>query len=434
MRWFMHFDSPCVMSVDNAVTVGMDFSELIIDDPDLYVVNWQDGKGEIERQEVVDGSDEDNNLNGLREGFYDITPYVPLFQQFLTRLQEKNLLLDQAKKIQIDLIKQLYESKRQLPFHYPVAAGDYWWDASDSGTASVIPSISSLISSVNNVISRVNDLVLNKINPHISLVMDFATEVQTDVVTYANNGFNVVDQICTHLQNAGNSDQFHLNNNMFGLNTSPAVTVNYLLKQTTLTVSSTVDGGGSSVISTPTPALVASPGINGNIPWASYNWLAVSASNPYRCQPINSFFPALSWSNIPAVSVPTSNWVPIGGTNPVPVTPQESAAIINGISARTQQLQTVRNSKIAEVNALTEIEDVIAYDVLAGWPDIPLPPGYKLEAPVSAASSVTVVGTPAAPTEGVPEAPSDGVTYGRRNQIWNPALALSGDVLDGGSF
>ena len=33
-----------------------------------------------------------------------------------------------------------------------------------------------------------------------------------------------------------------------------------------------------------------------------------------------------------------------------------------------------------------------------------------------------------------PEAPTDGVTYGRKNAAWNPSLAISGDILDGGNF
>jgi hypothetical protein len=35
---------------------------------------------------------------------------------------------------------------------------------------------------------------------------------------------------------------------------------------------------------------------------------------------------------------------------------------------------------------------------------------------------------------GIPEAPIDGITYGRKDTVWNPALALSNDTLDGGAF
>lgn len=43
-------------------------------------------------------------------------------------------------------------------------------------------------------------------------------------------------------------------------------------------------------------------------------------------------------------------------------------------------------------------------------------------------------GAPGAGGGGIPEAPEDDITYGRRNTVWTPALALSNDVLDGGNF
>jgi len=107
---------------------------------------------------------------------------------------------------------------------------------------------------------------------------------------------------------------------------------------------------------------------------------------------------------------------------------------LTGIADRTNELFIIKNQKIGEVNALTTVAEVIAYDVLADWPTQAVPPGYVLEAPVVPPSGgVSIIGTPVV-AEGVPEAPSTGITYGRRNATWNPALALSGDVLDGGNF
>src|SRR5262245_62184599 len=102
----------------------MDFSML---EPDVWMVHWQEGRGEIELQDV----DTDENLNGLRENFYDITPYVPLFTQFMQRMHDVNdISLNEAKKIQVDLINQLFEAKRQLPINYQIVSGEYWWDGS----------------------------------------------------------------------------------------------------------------------------------------------------------------------------------------------------------------------------------------------------------------------------------------------------------------
>src|SRR6266576_3238635 len=109
MRWWIHTDPPKIMSVDNASITGMDFSSLLATQPDIWMVQWQDDKGEIERQDVA----ADANLNGLRETFIDVTPYAPFFQQFLSRMKAKALLLPQAQKIDVDLIRQIFDSKRQ---------------------------------------------------------------------------------------------------------------------------------------------------------------------------------------------------------------------------------------------------------------------------------------------------------------------------------
>jgi hypothetical protein len=41
---------------------------------------------------------------------------------------------------------------------------------------------------------------------------------------------------------------------------------------------------------------------------------------------------------------------------------------------------------------------------------------------------------PAISASGLLDAPADGRSYGRRNAAWNPVLALSNDILDGGNF
>jgi hypothetical protein len=74
------------------------------------------------------------------------------------------------------------------------------------------------------------------------------------------------------------------------------------------------------------------------------------------------------WSPINNVTQTNISWIPVGHSTPVPVTPAEGAAIMTGIAARTNSLQAAKVSKQAEVNALTTIAAVIAYDVLAGWP------------------------------------------------------------------
>ena len=98
MRWWLNTDHGR-FSVDNAVVSGLDFSDLPVD---IWMVQWTDGKGEIERQ-----VDADTNDNGLRETFIDIIPYAPYFQQFLQLCPR--LTLTQAKKVD-----ELLHSKTRL--------------------------------------------------------------------------------------------------------------------------------------------------------------------------------------------------------------------------------------------------------------------------------------------------------------------------------
>jgi hypothetical protein len=59
--------------------------------------------------------------------------------------------------------------------------------------------------------------------------------------------------------------------------------------------------------------------------------------------------------------------LPVGGTTPVNLTATDISNIMSGIAARRLNLQTTKNIKINQVNALTTIAAVIAYDVTAGW-------------------------------------------------------------------
>jgi len=439
MRWWMHFDPPVNMCVDNAVISGMDFSELLVDDPDLYHINWQEGRGEIERQ-IVDANDgQGANLNGLREQFVDVTPYVPIFQQFLTRLKDKDLLLDQAKKVQVDLIKVIFEVQRQAPYHYPVAAGDYWWDASDDAMfAGSLPTIQNTITKINEIIARLNSAIpgLNSIDSSIvSQINSNVVAIGDQLVASINwrivnqwdpNSISLRDEINNGITTNGNLARNHINDTILGDAGSGTNTINVKLQGTTRDL-----GDGSY-------QYYASPGLSASI--GKNTWPFANVSNYTVSQLTDDFLTisyggGVSWTPITDVAATNVQWIPIGHTSAVPVTPPEASAIMQGIANRTNQLVLIRNQKIAEVNALTTVDDVIAYDVLADWPPITLPPAFSLDM-ISPSSSIsaTIIGTPTAPTEGVPEAPNDGVTYGRRNLAWNPALALSGDVLDGGTF
>lgn len=355
MRWWLNTDHKR-FSVDNAVVNGLDFSSL---DPSIWMVQWTDGKGEIERQDVV----ADTNDNGLRETFIDVTPYAPLFQQFLALCPL--LTLPQAKKVQIDLIGVIFDSKRQAPFHYPVAAGDYYWDATDATMgSSMVPAIQNLTVTLNSLIAKVNAVVAaltSQINGQIETIdiqgNNWAVNVNNNIVNPGNNGYSYINTIFGEITNnivtPGNLIKDHLNNTVLGhyVGVSGPNTINNKLQSVSIS-GSPIDGLAGEIVGTP------------------YAFSAVD-TNPYVLSTMPIMFALTDinpgWTD--QADVPTSNvqWIPIGSSTPVNVTPAEQAAILSGIAARTNDLNVKKNKKIAEVNALTTISAVINYNVTTGW-------------------------------------------------------------------
>lgn len=156
------------MCVDNVNVTAMDFSSL---PGNVAIIQWREGRGEIEQTTGAP----------LRTIFQDVTPYCQLFQQFMTRLS--GLTLAQAQQIQTDLLSMLYDNKRQLPFSFNVAAGNFSWSTVDADIAAMsiatIPSIigsglASLATTVNTIAASAAALQ-NDINANL-----MAVQIQTD--------------------------------------------------------------------------------------------------------------------------------------------------------------------------------------------------------------------------------------------------------------
>lgn len=384
MRWWLTTDAPRVFSVDNAAVKGMDFSAL---EPDIWMVQWTEGKGEIERQD-----DDGNNLNGLREPFIDITPYAPFFQQFLRLIKAKALLLPQAKKVQTDLIREIYESKRQLPFHYPVAAGDYWWDATDetlfSSTAS---GLQNTIAKLNTVIDKLNGLVpgINSVDANLAAT---ANSADSAIISGINAQFGTIN---AGISAIGNVLVAQVNSAIAEINSSIVTPHNNAIDS--------VDAYGNALVSYINVSMLGSlgvpgaisinmglyvapgqpgppPGIPGPIAHSTMSWdnpnsaTAITSIAPGVFNDVSAITPGapvsggpVPWTNITHVPVANASWIPVGATAPVNVTPAEQAAIMSGIAARTTDLNAKKNTKLGQVAALTTIDAVIDYDVTTGW-------------------------------------------------------------------
>jgi len=217
------------MSVDNDSVKGMDLTAL---PANVFMVEWRDGKGEIE---YVD-------TNGMRSAFYDLIPYAPFFQQYMTRLP--SLSLTQAKKVQTDLIYEIYDQKRQLPIYYPVAAGSYTWPVDDGSIAvmgvKAIPTLisslgageaseDSMVSKINALVDQINDRI-DKINNYDNAAVDQTNtrvvakgntligEINTDIVTQGNSAFATINGVFDQLESDFSTQAGGINNALTAIN------------------------------------------------------------------------------------------------------------------------------------------------------------------------------------------------------------------------
>jgi hypothetical protein len=345
--WIMPQDAhDQTMSVDNDFVMGMDFSVL---PSNVRIIQWREGQGEIE---LTEGPQ-------LRSNFYDVTPYAPFFQQFMSLIS--GISLGQAKKIQTDLITLLYENKRQLPYHHAIAAGDFSWEATDAVvtamSAATLPALlggtsgsgSSLVGLINaqaaalaaninaNVVTPGNNTLIAQIN---SLIVDIANML----ITHSNDR---IAQINSRIVTKGNNLMLYISGTMLG-QMSEGIGAN---KINCRLQGSPVVGLAGDIVQ------YGDAFVNIDVYADSFNHIG-SAFIPVSASPIAP-------GSGPGAA--TLQFTPIGQSTPVTVTVTEMSDIMSGIHARRTSLLTTKFNKTAAVNAMTAISNVIAYDVTAGW-------------------------------------------------------------------
>jgi hypothetical protein len=359
------------MSVDNTNVTGMDFTDL---PANVSVVEWKSGVGEMEY----------DDRPRLRENFIDVTPFCPFFQQFMTLLP--GITLGQAKKLQCDLIDVLFDSKRQMPYAYAIAAGNYTWDATDGSVAHMaaitIPSITgsvaggsgSLVDQINNqnaslvaqlnsqkgsLVSQIN-VTITSFNSNIESAGDaLVSAINSSITNAVNAGFNEVNsEIAAQI----NALMTWMNTYWIGYAGDTINTISNKLQAVTY------DSGSS---------YQASPGLAGNLPTIAGgqyvgNVDATAGGVSYECGDVAGIGVGdITTNPIAAGSGPGAaviQFMPIEGTALVNLTVTEMGSIISGIETRRNNLMTTQRTKKNAVNALTALEDVIAYDVTTGWP------------------------------------------------------------------
>jgi hypothetical protein len=243
---------------------------------------------------------------GITVNFVDPTPYVPYINNWLTVASTMNppINLDQAKKVKSDLVDTLFDIKRQLPIVYD----GYTWDATDESMQSMMALVGGgqSLAEVNVTLHALWADINSAWSIHIA---DLNTQLNSIAVSH--------------------------NQSIVGY-----------------TAGFSISGGGGDIPDTggsiPPPVLTKpSPGehyVNGTV-----------------CGDIS-----ISEHLVTATTL-TYQWIPIGWVDPITVTMATMNGIFYSVAARRGTFQSVRTSKKYAIAACTTIQQVIAFDVLAGW-------------------------------------------------------------------
>jgi len=329
---------------------------------DVASVKWTGEEGYLRRY--------NSNLN---EPLADPSPYQAFLNGWTTARLASPVppTLAEAKAIKVELINDIYEVKRAAPFHYVVAAGDFMWEATDSAAAGMsiatIPSLLSALTGTSDgtVVGKINALV-DEINSKIVAPGNaFENQVNQWIVIPANAnfsegnaGFGSINIIFGDLGGAIIGLGSHYDTTVLGLiDGNPAHnTLNNKLQST---------GSGG------TPANTCMPGLGGQIPPANVTWAGETNPHTFPYSLTQVYYPTFvsvgHATTTPDPSLPPIKWTPIGNASPVNLAATEMAGLMSGITTRRLNLLTARVNKTNEVNALTDINAVIAYDATAGW-------------------------------------------------------------------
>jgi hypothetical protein len=305
----------------------------------------------------------------------DPSPYQPFINGWMTARSAQPVppTLAEAKTIKIELITSIFDAKRQAPFHYVVAAGDFMWEATDSACAGM--SLATLPSLLGALTGTSDGTVVGKINA-------LADQINAKIVAPGNAFENQVNQwivnVCNANFSSGNSAFSNINGTFGTLNTDMTNLSFFVSHWDTDILGLVGDGKNTmnnklqSTAGIGSPPNVAAPGFSAQVSPSGITVAGIS-TNPYNftytCTAVYypTFVSVSHASATPDPSLPPIQWTPIGHAA-VNLTATEMAGLSGGISTRRVNLHNTRVSKTNDVNALTTIAAVIAYDATAGWP------------------------------------------------------------------
>jgi len=330
-QWWIKPQPDGMVCIDDAVLSGVDCSLVAAN---IYLVFWYGTNGEILYNH--------DDRMPVREPFTDMSPYIPVFDKWMSASQEYQppISLAQAKTVKNSMVDALFASKRQLP----VSMYGYTWDGSDNATGAMTDQIAA-VSGTDAINSAVGALAssTNAAIQNLAISSDNAVQFLSASTNSALNTAESARASDAASLNAGLGSQatgHNLNVNVANANFNSlsgySATIGTDGGTVTLPGLSYQDG-------VPTPTLPASPGSRTTAPGISAPTVAATPA-----------------------SGPDITWPPLNGP-PVTLTYPQFTALLGVMTSRRASLQLTRTSHKNNITTMTTVDGIVSYDITQGW-------------------------------------------------------------------
>ncbi len=227
----------------------------------------------------------------------------------------------------------------------------------NSANSSLASVVSSTNSSMGTIVADVNAINTTYDTDWANAMASLLAQITSDIVTPANTAINYIGNTSITAINLGLSNASvgtYVPASTFTLGTLSTPT----LSAPTLAASVGDSPGASSGSGVGTSTIDDSPGVGAPSPGASGG----SGVNSGAGASVNTITKATI-----DTAGPTIQWPPFGSTTTFPIGYADFTGIVLAINARRNTLRNTKQTKINAINALTRVNDVLAFSLTSGW-------------------------------------------------------------------
>lgn len=343
-----------LVCIDDALLQDIDCSSVA---DNIYLVFWYGEKGEILYTH--------DDRPAIREPFYDIAPYVPIFDKWMAAAKTASppLTLPQAKFVKSSEVDALFASKRQLPVSYL----GHLWNGSDDATGAMSDQIAAITAppDPSGAINSSTAALATSVNQALAALVDSVNSAHSTIVSSANTANDSI----VGGSGVGNVvDQMNSVNDSFSSDNSIAINDMLAELRTGITDAITQHAGVINQILHNQP--YTGDALNGTQPtFVGASFVDATHPTPGAVPDVSApavSAPPVSATPVPPTTAPDIMWPPIGEP-PVSLTYNQFTTLLGMLTQRRNALQLVRTDHKNNIVSLTTVDAVIAYDITQGW-------------------------------------------------------------------